>query len=171
MTNSTIVDSSEKVARILSKEWFVDGQLMNIAYTLLEGETYISVNRPVIGTYDSDVAGFVAKHDKYLFGTDKYKRAMLCVSDIRAIKVDAFGEPLKINVEVEPRDSHTKSHAGIFTRYENKNVKRGDTLGRLDKEISADDVLIKVRTQLLNMTTVEQMTLHKSDESIVQEYP
>ena len=38
------------------------------------------------------------------------------------------------------------------------------TLGRLDKEISADDVLIKVRTQLLNMTTVEQMTLHKSDE-------
>ena len=89
---------------------------------------------------------------------------MLCVSDIRAIKVDAFGEPLKINVEVEPRDSHTKSHAGIFTRYENKNVKRGDTLNYLNKEISADDVLIKVRTQLLNMTTVEQMTLFKSDE-------
>ena len=70
----------------------------------------------------------------------------------------------KINVEVEPRDSHTKSHAGIFTRYENKNVKRGDTLNYLNKEISADDVLIKVRTQLLNMTTVEQMTLFKSDE-------
>ena len=39
----------------------------------------------------------------------------------------------------------------------------------LEKEISADDVLIKVRTQLLNMTTVEQLTLYKSDESIVQE--
>jgi len=164
MTDSTTVDSSEKVARILSREWFVDGQLMNIAYTLLEGETYISVNRPVINTYDSDVADFVAKHDKYLFGTEKYKRAMLCVSDIRAIKIDAFGEPLKINVEVEPRDSHTKSHAGIFTRYENKNVKRDDTLNHLDKEISADDVLIKVRTQLLKMSTVEQMTLHKSGE-------
>jgi hypothetical protein len=169
MTESTTVGSSEKVARILSTEWFVDGQLMNVAFTLLEGETYISVNRPAISTYDSDVAGFVTKHGKYLFGTDNYKRAILSVSDIRDIKVDAFGEPLKINVEVEPRDSHTKSHAGIFTRYENKNVKRGDTLSLLEKEISADDVLIKVRTQLLNMTTVEQLTLYKSDESIVQE--
>ena len=169
MTDSTVVDSSEKVARILSTEWLVDGQLMNLAYTLLEGETYISVNRPLISTYDSDVAGFVAKHEKYLFGTDNYKRAILSVSDIRAIKVDAFGEPLKINVEVEPRDSHTKSHAGIFTRYENKNVKRGDTLSLLAKEVSADDVLIKVRSQLLNMSTVEQMTLYKSAESTVQE--
>ena len=169
MTESTTVGSSEKVARILSTEWFVDGQLMNVAFTLLEGETYISVNRPAISTYDSDVAGFVTKHGKYLFGTDNYKRAILSVSDIRDIKVDAFGEPLKINVEVEPRDSHTKSHAGIFTRYENKNVKRGDTLSLLEKEISADDVLIKVRTQLLNMTTVEQMTLYKSAESTVQE--
>lgn len=169
MTESTTVGSSEKVARILSTEWFVDGQLMNVAFTLLEGETYISVNRPAISTYDSDVAGFVTKHGKYLFGTDNYKRAILSVSDIRDIKVDAFGEPLKINVEVEPRDNHTKSHAGIFTRYENKNVKRSDTLSLLEKEISADDVLIKVRTQLLNMTTVEQLTLYKSDESIVQE--
>ena len=40
MTDSVTVDSSEKVARILSSEWFVDGQLMNVAYTLLEGETY-----------------------------------------------------------------------------------------------------------------------------------
>lgn len=166
MTDSTTVDSSEKVARILSTEWFLDGQLMNIAFTLLEGETYISVNRPVISTYDSDIASFVAKHDKYLFGTDNYKRAILSVSDVRAIKVDAFGEPLKINVEVEPRDSHTKSHAGIFTRYENKNVKRGDTLSHFDKDISADDVLIKVRTQLLKMSTVEQMVLYKSGESI-----
>lgn len=169
MTDFTTVDSSEKVARILSTEWFVDGQLMNIAYTLLEGETYISVNRPLINTYESDVAGFVSKHGKYLFGSDKYKRAILCVSDIRAIKVDAFGEPLKINVEVEPRDSHTKSHAGIFTRYENKNVKRGDTLNYPEKEVSADDVLIKVRTQLLNMSTVEQMSLPHSDELVVQE--
>ena len=104
-----------------------------------------------------------------MFGTDTYKRAILCVSDIRDIKVDAFGEPLKINVEVEPRDSHTKSHAGIFTRYENKNVKRGDTLSILEKEVSADDVLIKVRSQLHNMSTVEQLTLCKSDESKVQE--
>ena len=36
MTDSTTVDSSEKVARILSTEWFVDGQLMNIAASLLK---------------------------------------------------------------------------------------------------------------------------------------
>ena len=167
MAENVMVDSSEQVARILSKEWFVDNQLMNIAFTLLEGETYISVNRPAIDSYDSDVAAFVAKHDKFLFESDTYKRAMLSVAKVRDIKVDAFGEPLNINVEVEPRDSHTKSHAGIFTRYVNKNVKRGDTLPHLDKDISADDVLIKVRSQLLNMSTVEQMTLYKSDESIV----
>ena len=72
-------------------------------------------------------------------------------------------------VDSSEKVAHTKSHAGIFTRYENKNVKRGDTLSLLEKEISADDVLIKVRTQLLNMTTVEQMTLFRSDESTVQE--
>ena len=71
-------------------------------------------------------------------------------------------------VDSSEKVAHTKSHAGIFTRYENKNVKRGDTLSLLEKEISADDVLIKVRTQLLNMSTIEQMTLYKSDESIVQ---
>ena len=106
MTDSTTVDSSEKVARILSTEWFVDGQLMNIAFTLLEGETYISVNRPVINTYHSDVAGFVAKHDKYLFGTDNYKRAMLRVSDIRAINVDAFTRSL---MQVFLLDMRTKT--------------------------------------------------------------
>ena len=42
-------------------------------------------------------------------------------------------------------------------------------MNHLDKEISADDVLIKVRTQLLTMTTVEQMTLFRSDETTVQE--
>lgn len=169
MTENTIVESSERVARILSTEWLVDGQLMNIAFTLLEGETYISVNRPAIDTYDSDVAAFVAKHDKYSFDSDFYKRAMLNVADIRAIKVDAFGEPLNINVEVEPRDVHTKSHAGIFTRYENKNVKRGETLNHFEKNVSADDVLIKVRTQLLNLSTVEQMALSTLERHDIKE--
>lgn len=27
---------------------------------------------------------------------------------------------MKINVEVEPRNTHTKSHAGIFTRFQNR---------------------------------------------------
>lgn len=169
MIGSTTVESSELIARILSTEWFVDGQLMNIAFTLLEGETYISVNRPAIDSYDSDVASFVAKHDKYSFCSDTYKRAMLQVGSIRDIKIDAFGEPLNINVEVEPRDSHTKSHAGIFTRYENKNVKRGDTLSHLEKNIPADDVLLKVRTQLLNMSIVEQVALSMQEKHDIKE--
>ena len=146
---------TEQVARILSSEWFVDGLLQNVAFTLLENETYISVNRPAVSTYDIDVKAFLDRHPKYIFENDNYKRALLNVSDIRSINVDAFGEALTINVEVEPRDKFTKSHAGIFTRLGDKNVKKGDVLTYLEKGISADDVLMKVRSLLSSLAKQE----------------
>ena len=159
MTSTSVVSSSEQVARILSKEWFDGEELMNIAFTLMEGETYISVNRPLISTYSADVASFIAKHPAYSFKADTYKRATLNVAHIRGIEIDAFGKKLNINVEVEPRDVRTKSHAGIFTRYENRNLKVGDSLRILEKNVSADDVLIKVRSQLLSLSVIEQRSI------------
>lgn len=62
MQNIHFVGSHEKVARILSREWVVEGVLTNAAFTLRPKETYVSVNRPAIATYDSDVASFVIEH-------------------------------------------------------------------------------------------------------------
>lgn len=53
------VSSSEKVARILNPEWIEDGILMHEAFMLRDGETYISVNRPSVDSYDKDVTDFV----------------------------------------------------------------------------------------------------------------
>lgn len=68
----------------------------------------------------------------------------------------AEGQPLAIDVEVEPRDVFTKSHAGIFTRHNNVNIKTGSTLAvSQEKNISADRVLLKVRLALVRLSTVE----------------
>ena len=134
------VPSEENVARILSKEWFVKDKLLSVAFALDAGETYLSVNRPAIDTYDSDVSAFVKKHSSYAFDNESYKRALLNVGDIRCI-----------------RDAHTKSHAGIFTRFQNVNIKKGQILkaGPTAEEISADTVLLEVRKELLALSTVE----------------
>lgn len=55
MDNDVTVPNSEDVARILSTEWIVDGKLSNVAFTLRPHETYISVNRPAISSYNNDV--------------------------------------------------------------------------------------------------------------------
>ena len=73
---------------------------------------------------------------------------------------------MKIDVEVEPRDTHTKSHAGIFTRFQKKNIKRGQLLkvGPVADEISANSILLEVRSELLRMATVEECQMATGGE-------
>ena len=151
------VPSEENVARILSKEWFVKDKLLSVAFALDAGETYLSVNRPAIDTYDSDVSTFVKKHSSYAFDNESYKRALLNVGDVRSVRVEVGSTQMMTDVEVEPRDTHTKSHAGIFTRFQNANIKKGQILkaGPTAEEISADTVLLEVRKELLALSTVE----------------
>ena len=59
------VENSEIVVRILHREWVVDGQLQITAFALRQGESYVSVNRPAIETFSSDVSDFVSKHADY----------------------------------------------------------------------------------------------------------
>lgn len=100
--------------------------MLHIAFALNYGETYLSVNRLAVPSYSLDVSTFVEKHEGYAFGDqlDEYRRAVLNVGEIRDIDIVHGGKVLDVNVEVEPRDGHTKSHAGIFTRYKQKNLKR-----------------------------------------------
>lgn len=148
-----VIPSSEDVVRLLSKEWFVKGDLQHTAFKLANGESYLSVNRPIAETYKSDAEGFVLSHPKFLYSgvNFSYKRALLNVGEIRGINVTLGDTRMKVDVEVEPRDAHTKSHAGIFTRFQNKNIKRGQLLkaGPTSEEISADTILLEVRMALL----------------------
>ena len=72
------------------------------------------------------------------------------------MKVDQV--EMKIDVEVEPRDNHTKSHAGIFTRFQNKNIKKGQLLktGPTAEEVSGDTILLEVRKELKSLSSIEE---------------
>lgn len=158
MKSNQLISDSESVVRILHPEWIEDGVLLHEAFMQDMGETYLSVNRSVVESFNEDVANFLSKHDDYTFNGNSYKRATLNVGDIRSIAVALDGIAAKIDVEVEPRDSHTKSHAGIFTRFQNKNIKRGQTLtgGTLAEGVSADTILLEVRMDLVDISSIEE---------------
>lgn len=157
------VPDSESVARILSRLWVIDGVILHMAFTLRTNETYISVNRTAVSSYQNDVNSFVSSHTDF-YADDRhttYQRALLNVGEVRAMDVTIGGKPLDIDVEVEPRDSFTKSHAGIFTRHNGKVLKTGAALSveGLEKNVSADDVLLEVRNELLELAKLEQCTI------------
>ena len=161
------VPDSEHVARLLSKGWICDGSILHIAFTLREEETYISVNRPAVSSYDLDVSSFVSNHPDFYANEDKsmYIRAILNVGDVRNSKINVDNVELGIDVEVEPRDTFIKSHAGIFTRHEGVNVKKGDSIfvKAVGKEISSDQVLLKVRSRLLDISKIEYCPIEPND--------
>lgn len=160
MEKKEIILSSEEVARILSKEWFVKDVLVHTAFMLNHGEAYLSVNRLAIESFESDVKDFVCVHEQYSFD-GCCRLARLNVGSVRAIEVKVGDTEMKIDVEVEPRSIHTKSHAGIFTRFQNQNIKRGQMLkfGPVSEEVSADTILLEVRSQLLALSKVESHRL------------
>ena len=164
MTVTPSVDNNETVVRILHKDWVVDGQLQITAFTLRQGESYISVNRPAVDTFLSDVTDFVSKHADYKIsdeGSLAYRQASLGVSAVRNIKVDLGQLSADVSVEVEPRDAHYKSHAGIFTRYDDKNIKGGQETIQDQNEclMPVRAILQKVQHQLLALSTLEKQEI------------
>ena len=167
MIETPSVDDKETVVRILHKEWIVDGQLQITAFALRQGESYISVNRPAIDTFLSDVSDFVSKHADYKVsdkGSLTYRQASLSVSAVRNIKVELGQLAADVSVEVEPRDAHYKSHAGIFTRYDEKNIKGGQESiqDKNDCLMPVRAILQKVQHQLLALSTLEQHEINIS---------
>ena len=168
MTVTPSVDNNETVVRILHKEWVIDGQLQITAFALRQGESYISVNRPSIDTFPSDVSDFVSKHADYKVSDEdllKYRQASLDVSAVRNIKVELDQLSAEVSVEVEPRDAHYKSHAGIFTRYDEKNIKGGQESiqDKNDCLMPVKAILQKVQHQLLTLSTLEEHEIEKSN--------
>ena len=155
------ISSEENVARLVSAEWMQEGVLQPVAFTLDEGESYLSVNRTAVDSYDADVLSFIETHPIYRVNGISYFRAMLQVGEVRDIKVQLDETLLSTEVEVEPRDKYTKSHAGIFVRYQNKNIKRGKMIkiSHASEEISTDTILLEVRTQLLEIAVLEKCNI------------
>ena len=169
MTVTPPVDNNEIIVRILHKEWVVDGQLQITAFALRQGESYISVNRPSIETFLSDVSDFVSKHADYKVsdeGSLAYRQASLGVSTVRNIKVELGQLSADVSVEVEPRDAHYKSHAGIFTRYDEKIIRGGQEtiLDKNDCIMPVRAILQKVQHQLLALSTLEEHEIDQSTE-------
>lgn len=161
MITTSPIDNNETVVRILHKEWVVDGQLQITAFALRQGESYVSVNRSAVDTFLSDVTDFVSKHADYKIsdeGSLAYRQASLGVSAVRNIKVELGQLSVDVSVEVEPRDAHYKSHAGIFTRYDDKNIKGGqETIqDQNDCLMPVRAILQKVQHQLLALSTLEK---------------
>ena len=149
----------ETIARLLNQAWIVDGILQQSAFQLRIGETYLSVNRIAVDSYNYDVKNFISQHPSYRTATDDnaYHRALLNVGEVRNIDLTLNDKTLKLSVEVEPRTSHIKSHAGIFARYDDKNIKGGQEflIVKNSEPVSAPDILQKMRWQLLHLAKVE----------------
>lgn len=161
--NSTldIVQDSEKVARLIDNEWVINGKLQLSAFALRPKETYISVNRLSVPSFNEDVRSFVSQHPSFLLSNNSYQRALMLVNDIRHIVIEIEGEILGVDVEVEARSKNTMSHAGIFVRYGGQNVKK-DTRILIQKQqigVSSDDILLDVRMSLLKIATLESCNL------------
>ena len=76
---------------------------------------------------------------------------------------------VNLTIEVEPRDTHYKSHAGIFTRFEGRNIKGGQNADIAIGEgevVSYEDVLLKVQHQLLAISTLERKVLNTATAHI-----
>lgn len=159
MNNKQLILNSENVARLLCKDWVYNGIILHVAFTLRENETYISVNRLSESSYDSDVFLFIKTHPDFYSSNEQvdYYRALINVGDVRDIKVIVDGTLLNIDVNVEPRNTFTQSHAGIFTRHEGRNLKRGGFfyVKAAEKGISSDLALLKIRARLLDIAQLE----------------
>lgn len=164
MSSVSAIDSEETVVRILHRDWVVDEELQITAFSLRHNETYISVNRPIIDSFGKDIADFLAKHPDYLIPNkpSAYACAALNVGELRGINVVLGQQTLDVVVEVEPRTTHNKSHAGIFTRLAGANIKGGQ-----QKEIHLDEkttlpvaaIFQKVQHKLLSLAVLEQQEI------------
>lgn len=145
------VSNTEKIVRILHKDWVVEGQLQINAFSLRLNETYISVNRPAIKSFPNDVLDFISNHREFQVSDKIYRQAELFVGAVRNIKVKLGHDVANVSVEVEPRDKNYLSHAGIFTCCDGKNLKGG----QLDKHMPISAILQKVQYNLLQLAQME----------------
>ena len=161
MSQNQIVGNTEQLDRILQGEWLVDGKLQASAFAMRLGETYLSVNRPFVSSFSDDVMDFITRHSAFRSkGSSTVCRvAELNVGQVRDIRFQLGSNLAEVFVEVEPRGNNYRSHAGIFTKCDDKNVKGGQESVVISngKHFPAKAILQKVRYALLQMAELKTL--------------
>ena len=161
MTSSLdLIDQKEEIARVLHREWVVDEKLQLNAFALRSGESYLSVNRLAVESFSCDIHDFVSHHPDYLISAESCMchLAVIRVHDIHDQSISYKEWIASLTVEVEPRSTHYKSHAGIFTRVNGRNLKGGqqaELLANDGKKVSYDEIQLKVQ---LNLVRIAQLS-------------
>ena len=157
--SQSFVLPEEDVARIINNAWVDDGVLLYSAFAFAIKETYLSVNRLAVDTYEEDVRTFVMSHPAFQIEGQpmNYRRALMNVGDINNISLSVDSDEIAVSVEVEPRDTHTKSHAGIFARIGGQNLVLGRPFptDQLPEGVSVDRVLQEVQWQLKDVAELQ----------------
>ena len=158
------IRDEEEIARILHREWIVDNTLQINAFALRCGETYLSVNRLSIKIFRDDIRFFVDNHPCYAVFDNAAACQIACMNtgEVRDIRVVLGDKVMYVSVEVEPRNKKCQSHAGIFTRYEGKNIKGGQHVNfEMDNGIHVPSSAIfqKVQHHLLRLVRLETLAL------------
>ena len=96
MSSASTINGNEKVVRILHRDWVVDNELQINAFALRQNETYISVNRPSIESYVSDVSDFV-KNLKWLFDECSVDYDNVVITYVGKEKRDTTATPIIIS--------------------------------------------------------------------------
>ncbi len=156
-----MIGQEEEIARILCTEWVISGKLQLNAFALRLGESYLSVNRLIVESCSSDIYDFVSHHPEYLLSNESCKchLAIIRVPDIDNLSISYKEWVASLTVEVEPRSAHYKSHAGIFTRVNGRNLKGGqqaELLANDGQKVSYDEIALKVQ---LNLVRLSQLTI------------
>lgn len=157
--SGTSVSPKEDVVRLIHPDWVVNGILLRNAFMTAKGETYLSVNRPAVKSYESDVLDFISNHPQYFAkdSANEYYRGRMNVGEISTIEVRLNDQLLNVSVEVEPRNAHYQSHAGIFVRSGDSNIVSGRPLksNHFPVGVSSDDVLQEVQWALRDVAFLE----------------
>ena len=164
MIYDQIIRDEEIIARILHKDWVVDGRMQINAFALRPNETYISVNRLVINTFTQEVTSFVKNHPDYHIPGHElaYRQAVMNVGDVRGIRIELGQQVLNMSVDVEPRNLHILSHAGIFTLFEGKYIKGGqqaDVQVDVSRLMPVRAIHQKVQYALLALSKMEECNM------------
>ena len=160
------IERLEDVVRLVNSKYVLDDVVSVEAFATSIGETYLSVNRPLVESFREDIKSFVKTHNDFILRNNASLAcygAKMKVGEVCDISVVHGSEKLDVSVEVEPRAAHTKSHAGIFVRSNNNNVVRGRQLTSLSipHGVSTDSILMEVQWRLHDIAKLEILKLEE----------
>lgn len=142
--SSAMISNNENVARVIfSPRMIYEGVLQTEAFRLREhiAESYLSVLRMAIPTWQNDVMLIPLRKDRQLYGY-----AVMNVGDIRNAKFQ------QVEFDVKAcNDKTMKSHAGIFISIGGQPLVGGKRIENVKDNASQDFLLLLIQRRLVDI--------------------